>query len=344
LLTPAEVQTAATIFKLIKGSASLAVMHDFLRAKNIPITAPNWDELYTRRIEPALNDGKLTPTELRDLLRQVEECGRKHVFLYQCDADRASQMLSQQRVHAVAAENGWMELLATPLDLELPDIPKIVDIRLIPPTVNEPLASLIVKQVETRATTAYLRTNFNEDTQEMLKIYSVTKKRAVNVARLYENGQLEIRITSQDNSTKYSDNVTSFFSAISPLIARDEFREIPLSNAKRRLLDEQEDLNGEIRFGNSEVVNDFGFKMNVSSSSQEDNIFGDEGSKNGLNAFLMEGGQVSKTNLYFIIPNTEPSREVHVLLSGAKNEFAIPVSCSPEDYHHVRGKIRQFNS
>lgn len=342
LLTAADVQTAQTIFKLLKSSTSLAVVRDFLRANDLPISASNWDELYSKRIEPALNEGTLTLINLRELLRQVEECGRQHIFLYQCTPERAIQMLSSQRVEAVAEEMGLSGLFAKPLDLDLPDDPSIVDIRLITNENNQPL-SLIIKQVETRTTNTFLNVVHDEDKQQMSRVYTVTKKRAVNVAHLYADGLLEIRIASQDNSTKYHHNVSTFFNSIAPLILKDEFHEVSLSSAKGRLLNEQEDLAEVIRFGNSEATNDSGFKVNVFSSSQNDDIFGDDGSKKSLKAFLENGGHVSRTNLYFLIPETEPKRELHVLISGAHNEFAIPVSCTAEDYQYVCGKIRQFN-
>lgn len=344
MLTAQELETARVIFNLLRGATSLSVVRDFLRSKRLAISAPNWDEMYARRIEPALNEGTLSVSELRDLLREVEECGRQHIFLYQCDPARAVLMLSPQRVQSVVNEMGLSHLFTAPLDLDMPNEPQIVDIRGIAATVAEPSPSLIIKQVETRSTNTFLRIEVDEQNNQLSRVYSVIKKRAINLARLYDSGLLEIRIASQDNSTRYHENISSFFEAISPLILRGEFKEISLSKAKSRLLDEQADLNGQVRYGHSEAINDWGFRMNVSTSSQEDDIFADDGSKEGLQIFLKNGGQVSRANVYFLIPDTDPQREVHVLLSGEFHEFAVPASCSAGDYQYVCAKIRYFNS
>ena len=319
------------------------VVRDFLRAKGLAMSAATWDELYARRIEPALAEGTLTVADLRGLLREVEECGRQHVFLFRCNPQRAAHAISPAQIQIAVAAMGLAALMNNPLDLELPDAPEIVDIRGIPAGDGMP-TSLLIKQVETRTTNAFLRADYDEAREEMSRVYSVIKKRAVNVARLYEDGLLELRIASQDNSTRYQDNVKAFFAALKPLINGDDFVPISLAKAKARIWNEQDQLNGQIRFSQSEARNDFGYSMNVASSSQSDSLSSDDGSRAALQSFLDNDGKVTRTNIYFRIPDDEQNREVHVLLSGEINEFAIPASCAAEEYQYVRGKIQSFNS
>lgn len=39
-----------------------------------------------------------------------------------------------------------------------------------------------------------------------------------------------------------------------------------------------------------------------------------------------------------------PSREVHVLMSGEYNEFAITTYCKTEDYEYVLQRVLEFNA
>ena len=83
--------------------------------------------------------------------------------------------------------------------------------------------------------------------------------------------------------------------------------------------------------------------MSVSSSAQEDNLSTDGGSTAAMQSFLNGDGHIVGANLYVKIPDTDPAREVHLLISGDVNEFAVPVSCSAGDYEHVRRKILALN-
>ena len=41
--------------------------------------------------------------------------------------------------------------------------------------------------------------------------------------------------------------------------------------------------------------------------------------------------------------DTLPSRDVHVLLKGALNEFAVTAKCSKQDYEYVLTQLRKYN-
>lgn len=343
MISQEEVRAAYTIFRLLRDATSQQVVKDFLRAKNLSISAANWEELYRLRIEPPLVEGKITVADLRNLLRDVEECGRQHIFLYQATPDYAKSLIDERRVRAVANDAGLLHLLDQPIELEMPEQPTVVDIRLIPSSENEPLASLLIKQVETRTTRKFLRDTTDLGERTYSRIYSVETKRAVNIARLYANGLLELRITSQDNSTRYKDNVEALFRAISPLITPAGFSEVSLKIAKNKLFNDRDELANEVRYSHSTAKNDFGFSMNVSCSSQEDNICDDGGSIAALETFIENDGEVTGSNIYLKIVDSEPPKEIHTLISGEINEFAVPVACSLDEYEYVRRKILTLN-
>jgi hypothetical protein len=93
----------------------------------------------------------------------------------------------------------------------------------------------------------------------MTKTYAVTKKRAVNIAQLNENGLLEFRLASQDNQSRYHDNLRALRIQVSKFIPLGGFEMVSLSKAKDRLLEDRATLAGEVRYSHSTASNDFGF-------------------------------------------------------------------------------------
>ena len=343
LLSDADEKLARTIFRLIEGATSQELVRDFLRDRNIPVSAKNWDDLYQRRIHPALLEETVTVNELRGLLREVEESGRQHVFLYRCAPESATALLSERRVLLAVGEMELGEIMSHPLDLELPEVPTIVDVRYVAATDDLP-TSLIVKQVETRKTRRFLGEKDEVGTSRVARIYEEERKRAVNMARLYADGRLELRIAAQDNSSRYHDNVLALFAAVSKLIPGDMFEAISLQKAKTKIWNDRVRLADDIRYGRSEARNDFGFSISVNTPSQEDNITKDSGSAGALESFLAEEGQVVGSNIYLKIKDSDPQREVHILLSGEVNEFAIPAACTAQDFNYVRRTIQALNT
>lgn len=343
MLSADDKKLSEIIFRLLKQATSLKVVRDFLRTKGVKISAPNWDELYEKRIEPALNSNQLTVIDLRTLLQRVEEYGRQHTFLFQCAPAQAQAIMLPNRIEKIAAEEGLGDLLHTPLDLELPDQATIVDIRLHRPDPNKIPASLTIKVVEKRITRTFESENIDEAAGFITKKYKFTVKRAVNIATLNHEGLLELRIASQDNQTKYSNLVRDLLLKVRKLIPHDGFVMVSLNDAKTKILKNRAALADEIRYSNSTARNDLGAVMQISSSSQEDNLSSDDGSMAALDSFLASDGHVTGTNVYVKIPDTAPLREIHLLIGGEVNEFAVPVACSAEEYSYVRGKVISLN-
>lgn len=343
MLSAADKRLAEVIFSLLRQATNQQVVRDFLKSKNVPVSAANWEDLYEKRIEPALQQGKFTVSEFRTLLQQVEEYGRQHTFLFQCTAATAQALMSPVRICKIAQEEGMEDLLSTPLDLELPDQPTIVDIRLFQPDPAKIPASLTMKIVEKRMVRTFSSEIIDRAAGVITKSYSFKEKRAVNVATLNHEGLLELRIASQDTQTKYTNLVRELLSKIRHFIPHNGFSMVSLNDAKAKILTDRVKLASEIRYSNSTAKNDLGAVMQISSSSQDDNLSSDDGSMAALDSFLAGDGHVTGTNVYVKIPGKDAKREIHLLISGEVNEFAIPVACSAEEYSYVRGKVIALN-
>ncbi|KAA8693091.1 Uncharacterized protein ALO80_00807 [Pseudomonas caricapapayae] len=343
MLSDADSRLSAVIFELIKKATNQQVVRDFLQEKGVA-TSGNWEVLYEKRILPALQQSIFTITDLRELLQTVEEYGRQHTFLYQCEADRAQSLINPARVRTIAREENLEALLDTPLDINFPDTPTIVDIRIFHPDPALIPVSLTIKIIEKRITKVFDSEQIDREAGTITKKYNFTEKRAVNIATLNHEGLLELRIASQDNSTKYTNLVRDMFMRIRKFIPIDGFGAISLGAAKDKILKDRVPLAQEFRYSNSTAVNNLGAVLQLSSSSQDDNLSSDNGSMAAIDSFLAGDGHVTGANVYAKIQGTNPQREIHLLLGGDVNEFAVPGACSAGDYSYVRGKVISLNT
>ncbi|OWQ44257.1 hypothetical protein CDL60_26245 [Roseateles noduli] len=335
-------KAAQDVFNLIKNATGLSAISDFLKSKGLSHSGGSWDFMYERRIAPAYDEGKISFADLVGLLRDSEEHARQHVFLYGVDAQRAKDMIAATRVEMIAKEQGLTDLLAKPEAINIPDQSKIVDIRF--EDVVHPhgkIAALAIKEVERRESHVLIGTEPTADGYR--KVYGTEYSRAVNIARLYASGLLEIRIAARDNTSKYQDDVKRFFKVIGAFFPEGEFTEISLRPAKNKLWNDRKNLDGKVRYGRFLAKNDEGISMVATVGKANDSLTANKGAEKGLQAFIESDGYGHSSNVYFRIPDTDPVREVHVLVSGDVHEFALLASCSSEDYRYVLEQILFLN-
>ena len=345
VLSDDDKNLAKILFGLLKTATSQTVVKEFLRTKGIPVSAQNWDDLYEKRIEPALAEKRIAVKDLRDLLQQVEEFGKQHTFLFKCPQDRAEALLNSNRIASIAQAEGLAGLFTNPLDLELPDHPTIVDIRLHRPDPQKQPVSLTIKVVESREIRRLHSEERDPESGQVVRRYATTKKRAVNIVHLDRTGLLEFRIASQDNQAKkYAELLFSLKTKIRKFLPDEGFEEISLRTAKNKIHRDRENLAEEIRYSNSTARNEFGAMMQITSSSTEENLSSDEGSMSALDRFVERNGEVTGANIYVKLPDSDPPRELRLLISGERNEFAVTVACSAGEYEYVRGKVIAFNT
>ncbi len=334
-----DLEKTKKIVSLLNQTTSLAVVSDFLRAKRLKHSASSWDDMLNKRIVPAVESFSVTNTELVDLLRTVEECGRQHVFLYVCPSDAAIQLMDRKRVAAALQRLGLEDILNQPLVLEQPPEPQLVDVRWESADVD---LALVIKEVELRTYTKYIGTEQHGD--NFHKVYGKVHERAVNVAKLHRNGLLEVRITSHSNTSKYEDDVSRFFNAISSIIPSEPFREFTLSTAKDRLWADRLTLGHMIRYSDSTLRDEQGNILRAATGSDKGDLVANAAVANSLDYLLTndENAYCDGANFWFK-KGTGRSNDIHVVLAGEPNEFSLPSNCSSEDYKYVLDQLRFFN-
>lgn len=328
------------LFKLIKDSTSLAVVSDFLKTKGLHFSAGSWDDMFRLRLEPYLAESKIAISELIDLLRTAEEYGRQHTFLYRTTPAKARAIIERQAVAAALRTMGRAQLLNSPALYDYPAHPSIADVRWT--VVGQVDTELIVKEIQVRE--HYNLVRVSETDSGMTKFYSKERERGVNVARLSRGGQLELRIASRAGSARYAPDLKAFRHRIRQLIPLDHFAEVSLTTAKAKLWTDKKALENKIRFSEVAARNDDDYVLRAAAGRAEANVTTNAASVDSMEYFVGQRGQLESYNMWFSKNFTPSGRDIHFLLSGEVNEFAVTANCTKEDYEYVLDELRALNT
>lgn len=332
----ASIDTAKKIIKLLKEITTLSVVSDFLKSKGLASSASSWHELEKIRLIPAIEKGELTTADLKWLLSSSEEHGRQHVFLYKTSENKAKELSDEARIREKLASTNDEIVIDEPRLLEEPEVMRISEVRL-------DQGSVLIKYIETKISMKPLDTIQNGDI--LTKTYTIHKERAVNLIKLHSDGLLEIRIGSHRSAGGYKKDLERFIGIADDFFPHKHFRMLSLSKLKTNLWEKREELEEKIRFTNWTLKNDYGNSLHASSASIKDGLSSDEGLQSSLETFIDAEAYCDSTNIYFLEGEDGlPSAEVHVLLTGEANEFAITKHCDEDDYEYVLSEIRRLNN
>lgn len=327
------------LYRLIQSSTSIAVVSDFLKKKHLTYSASSWEDMFALRLDPALAESKIALAELVDLLRDVEEYGRQHVFLFKCSPEVAASVMDRQRMAASLELLELSHLLTSPNLYDFPTTPTIADIRWV--TANQD-TELVVKEIQTKE--HYKLASVDHTESGMLKTYTKIQERGVNIARLHRNGNLEIRVAARSGSVSYREDLLFFRKRIEKIVPMLGFVQTPLRKAKDALWNSRALYDGKIRYSEIAVRNDDDYVLKAVGGSLESNVSSNQASVSSLQSFIEMEGQCESFNLWFSKAHTPSKRDVHFLLSGEVNEFAINASCTLDDYEYVLSELRALNA
>ncbi|MYN28786.1 hypothetical protein [Duganella levis] len=327
------------IAELLRFSTSKQVVENFLRSKDLPTSSTSWDDFIERRIVAPVENEEIGVEEFAELLASVEECGKQHVYLYQCDATIAQQLLDESRIKRDVQRAGLDNLLGAPLALDTPPTPTIVDVRW--EMAKVPL-NLTLKEVYTHEAYRLLGAPVIANDQ-ITKTWRIIRTRAVNVAKLHRDGLLEIRIDSVSDAS-YQVQRERFIQALGEVIPVHKFGPINFAKAKAKLSTDKQALTKIIRFADTILKNENGTIFKVSSGSSEDDLAEDDGALAGEDSFLKHNGAYAEgQNFSFRAVQGLLSKEIKILMSGDPNEYGVIAHCSEDDYNYVLSELRKLN-
>lgn len=327
------------LFQLVEQAGTLEAVRDLLRAKQRPFSAGSWEFMFKERVRPALEAGALSEDDLLALLRDSEEYGRQHVFLFK--RTTGTGLPDNGAIRRWLKRSGAEDVIERPLLVDKPGQATIAEVRRERGKGGD---NLVVKIVETR--TYKTRVSEVEQGSRTIVTYERETVRAINVVRLHSDGMLEVRVYSHRNAGgDYSRELSRLIKVVSGIFPPIHYVDWSLHRAKAALLDQHHALNGTIRYSDTEIRSDKGSIFHLTTGPQEADLFADAAAEEGHKGFTKQGNtSCSGLNVWWRAQKLgPPSRDVHVLLSGEPNEFAVTQQCTPSDYEHVFAAIRSLN-
>jgi hypothetical protein len=337
-LSRTNLEKARLITDLLSRATSLGVVSEFLKTKGLHHSAGSWDEMREKRIVPAIGRQKLTFGDFTKLLSEAEEFGRNHTFVYQGKQAEVKKFAERNHISAVCKKLGQTQALNGTVLLDLPDQPTITEIR---EDTSNGRPCWVFKIVETREEREFLGETMENN--RVRREWAIKSARAVNVARLHESGFLEIRIESHTNSTLYAADLTRIWKMLHEYLPPAAFKPVSLSKAKKALWDNRTAKDRKIRFSDSIMRNDYGTTIAASTGTEQADLFKDSGASGSIDHFLDHGAYCDSENIWWLPRDGVTEREVHMLLSGENNEFAITAACTRAEYEYVLNELRVLN-
>lgn len=331
--------TKATL-DLLRDRTTIHRMQLLLREHGAHFSAAAWEELVKERIRPALEKGQIKQEDLTNVLREAEEHGGQHIFLYRTDS--LERLINQSRVRSVLKSRGIEGIIDKPLFVDKPKDPTVVDVRW---EGTEKSKSLIVKVVETR--TYERRKQRPRSGNQIITEIEEFSVRAVNLFRLNPNGLMEMRVEAYTNISHYDDVVQRMWDVSGQILPRDSFEEESLARTELNVSKNMQQLQGEMDYCYLTGRNEKGNRFQLATGNPKSSLANDPDFISGINGVYTNKKGAFCEQILLRFKHRDgvglPSRDLHVTLGAHAHEFAIRALSAKDDYEYILGKLLQYN-
>jgi hypothetical protein len=328
-----------TAFDLLRKKSTLQAVSTYLERRELPFSAGSWPVLYEKRLLPLLQEGRIDRSNILQMLRDAEEYGRQHVFLFSCSRNDASSLVNEGVLEKNLAKLDLSELLKKPRIVN-----RVAGLQLVEARIDKPkrgMRSLVVKAVDVRSFRKLIDKVVDGDRET--ETYEWEHDRAVNVISVREDGRTEVRIQSHKNSLNYEHQANELFAKTTGIIDRIRFTPISLAKARITLVKKRKELAYLVRFADNQLRDREGRTFSLATGSRQQELYPDgSASDKSMEAFLSVGVPIcDEIDCFWIVrPNSPvPSVELHTLIQGADNELTLTAQCTPTDHEYALDQI-----
>lgn len=321
----------------IESGSSISAVSEFLRSRDVPHSAGSWDQLKNERIIPAFRKGKLSDNDIRTLLREAEDFGRQHIFLFEKigTAGDSAQAIRANRIKRYLQSIGKEHITGSVHVVGLPDKTELVDVHF-----NEHYVAF--KFVERR--TIVLRER--KDTADGYQIQNITRhERAIDVVSLFESGLLEFRIATMSGTPNYNAIVAELWEALKGFLQPSDFKEKDLSKLRRRLVVRPSStIRSLVRVRRASGQDRDGVKFTIGMAKPSGDLLDSTAAVDGIEKLASPIARLGNTFLGFLPQNGGfPSRELGVHLTSLVNEISVLMNCTRQEYEYIRDHVTKYS-
>ncbi|HEY6527128.1 MAG TPA: hypothetical protein VIZ65_00420 [Cellvibrionaceae bacterium] len=324
------------IISQLENNTTLDIAKNFLKEHGVSHSCSGWASLLSTRISPAVEQGLLDENKLISFLREVEEHGKQHIFVYKCSKTTAKELCTESHLIAVLKQLNLESLRSKPNFLDIPNSPTIVDARI-------ESGKLVIKIADFREIKIFQGQHLDVAGTKLTMTYQYERSRSTSVAVLHDTGVLEIRVSSKSNWSKYADDVYTVWGLIDPFIGKDRFHEVSLVTAKNKLGDTTDKATADFLITNRKIVDAYGASFE-GSAGDPDKDLRDHKRMRALDSEMDDGTYCDSAKVCLKKnENGLPSENMRILLGGRSNEFAITAKCTKQDYDYAFNRLWKLN-
>lgn len=329
-----------TMYGLIKRQGTLEQVSNFLRARNLPHSGGSWAQMVDARLKKAVAAQLLSDFDVLDLLRQTEEHGSQHIFLYTLVPGRNVDALFDARFPQRLVAAG-LPALGTTSIVDMPDKPTVVEVRM---DQVDGVKSVVFKIVDKRSSLD--RVSDTSKDGQFIVTYNEIPYRAVNIMRITADGRAEIRVQSHSDAISYSGLTEAVFSILKSVVDRLDWKDEKLDKFKDALLDAKRRTVIMSKFGlrHTQHTNTDGTRLTASAGIPGASMYDDTEVVASVDRFLSKKGHAHCDRASVTMrKGGSLSRDVGLVVSGDANEFAITSKVSRAEYEAILRAVVEHN-
>ncbi len=309
-------------------SHKMAFTQEFLRARSLPFSGSK--ARLRERLEAYLGDGRLSATDLVQLLNDIEGWGNQHIYLYNGSDQLIKPWLEEDSARERLAALGAAELFNRQRPLVLPEQPTLSSVEWTPDWVR--FVWIEKRQWEERVA----EQDFEEDGM-VWRAYRIHVSRGL-MAFDWDllSGHAMLMIQRLPTGTKYHLIRDKFERKLEPAIGLNQFERVRVSRAIQPI-----EASGEVRRRKLSYQARRGGKATFTSADQSSDTFAD--------AVFERAGQVLRQettgwlgNFYWLPQEGKLERDLHVQIYASDQRIGIFGEHKEQDARYVLSRIRHY--
>lgn len=329
-----------TAYDLLRKYSTLHAVSDYLDRHNVnPSSVTSWPQFFENRLLPALQRGALNRGDLVKMIREAEEHGKQHIFLYTVNRSYAATLLSPATLTTLSAKMGLQDLLEKARIVDESKGLELVDIRI--DDDRKGTRSVVMKAVDVRVHKKQVAIERVGNRETVT--YEYENDRAVNLLVVRSDGLVEARIQSYKNALDYEKEAGLLFDKAAGILDTIKLVPLSLTRARIKLVNERKKYAHLVRFADNQLRDKEGRTYTVSTATRQQDLYAaGSATEKSLEAFLSVGTPAcDEIDCFWVRRNgvDVPSTEIHTLIMGADNEFAVTAHCTRKDYEYVLSNI-----
>ena len=325
----------SAILGQLRQLSNLELVNLFLNQAGAPM-ATSWSDALEHRVPEAVEENRLSWSDVIQHVLETEQHGRQRVLLFQATDDVRQLLRPGQLARAIAAN---------------PIAPEVDDTGIF----QEPRTLTVVRaEIQTNGDfylkAVKMRTESETGDAVMIdgRMYRPlieTERRSVSVLRVRPNGFVECRIEQRSGanarSARYSTDVAALMTVAEPYLSFAK-RKFSLSRAKERLWLNRHSLNEGFRICNVRARDVHGVELEVATDPPDATLVDVPSAAATLATFSEHNGQKDDVTIscdFFPFQGSERKRTVNARLTRKTNEIMIQARCMRSEYEHVLGGV-----